>query len=82
MCSSLVMKIARRYGAAVNSPAMPNWWKGGRSWWSAYALATILICRPPVELISHIYQLFVNDAAVAVYTPHFVVRLMLGEVLS
>lgn len=36
----------------------------------------------PVELISHIYQLFVADGTVAVYTPHFMVRLMVSEVLS
>ncbi len=45
--------------------------------WQRYSFADL-----PVELISHIYQLFVEDVAVAVYTPHFVVRLMLGEVLS
>lgn len=45
--------------------------------WQRYSFADL-----PVELISHIYQLFVQDTAVAVYTPHFVVRLMLGEVLS
>ncbi len=45
--------------------------------WKRYSFADL-----PVELISHIYQLFVNDAAVSVYTPHLVVRLMLGEVLS
>jgi len=36
----------------------------------------------PVELISHIYQLFVKDAASSVYTPPALVRLMLGEALS
>ena len=45
--------------------------------WERYSFADL-----PVELISHIYQLFVSDASMAVYTPHFVVRLMLGEVLS
>jgi hypothetical protein len=45
--------------------------------WQRYSFADL-----PVELISHIYQLFVEDKAVAVYTPHFVVRLMLGEVLN
>ena len=45
--------------------------------WQLYSFADL-----PVELISHIYQLFVKDTSVAVYTPHFVVRLMLGEVLS
>jgi hypothetical protein len=50
---------------------------GQRTLWQRYSFADL-----PVELISHIYQLFVKDASVAVYTPHFVVRLMLGEVLS
>lgn len=50
---------------------------GQRTLWQRYSFADL-----PVELISHIYQLFVEDADVAVYTPHFVVRLMLSEVLS
>lgn len=50
---------------------------GQRTLWQRYSFADL-----PVELISHIYQLFVGDTSVAVYTPHFVVRLMLGEVLS
>ncbi len=45
--------------------------------WKRYSFADL-----PVELISHIYQLFVKDTDVAVYTPHFVVRMMLGEVLN
>lgn len=45
--------------------------------WQRYSFADL-----PVELISHIYQLFVKDPATAVYTPHFVVRLILGEILS
>lgn len=45
--------------------------------WQRYSFADL-----PIEFISHIYQLFVEDKAVAVYTPHFVVRLLLGEVLS
>lgn len=45
--------------------------------WNLYSFADL-----PVELISHIYQLFVQDSSVAVYTPQFLVRLMLGEVLS
>lgn len=36
----------------------------------------------PVELISNIYQLFVNDKSTAVYTPPALVRLMLEETLS
>lgn len=50
---------------------------GQLSLWQRYSFADL-----PVELISHIYQLFVKDSNVAVYTPHFVVRMMLGEVLS
>jgi len=45
--------------------------------WQRYSFADL-----PVELISHIYQLFVKDSSVAVYTPPFLVRFMLGEVLS
>ena len=45
--------------------------------WQRYSFADL-----PVELISHIYQLFVKDTSVAVYTPPFLVRLMLSEVLS
>ncbi len=45
--------------------------------WERYSFADL-----PVELISHVYQLFVSDSSVAVYTPPFLVRLMLGEVLS
>ncbi|MCB9182991.1 MAG: SAM-dependent DNA methyltransferase [Flavobacteriales bacterium] len=45
--------------------------------WDKYSFADL-----PVELMSHIYQLFVTDKTEAVYTPHFVVRLMVGEALS
>lgn len=52
--------------------------RGGQlTLWQRYSFADL-----PVELISHIYQLFVKDKDVAVYTPHFLVRMMLGEVLS
>lgn len=50
---------------------------GQRTLWQRYSFADL-----PIELISHIYQLFVKDASQAVYTPPFLVRLMLGEVLS
>lgn len=36
----------------------------------------------PVELISHIYQLFVEDKSTCVYTPPFLARLMLEEALT
>jgi hypothetical protein len=45
--------------------------------WELYSFKDL-----PVELISHIYQLFVNDSSTAVYTPPFLVRLMLDEALS
>ena len=45
--------------------------------WQLYSFKDL-----PVELISHIYQLFVKDTATSVYTPPFLVRLMLEEVLS
>ncbi len=35
----------------------------------------------PVELIGHIYQVFVRDSDSSVYTPAFLVRLMLEEAL-
>jgi N-6 DNA methylase len=45
--------------------------------WQLYSFRDL-----PVELISHIYQLFVTDSDTSVYTPPFVVRLMLDEALS
>jgi hypothetical protein len=45
--------------------------------WQLYSFKDL-----PVELISHIYQLFVTDKDTSVYTPPFLVRLMLEEVLS
>jgi hypothetical protein len=50
---------------------------GQRTLWQRYSFADL-----PIELISHIYQLFVKDTSQAIYTPPFLVRLMLGEVLS
>ncbi len=50
---------------------------GQLSLWKLYSFKDL-----PVELISHIYQLFVKDADVSVYTPPFLVRLMLEESLS
>ncbi|MHB1015306.1 MAG: HsdM family class I SAM-dependent methyltransferase [Desulfurivibrionaceae bacterium] len=63
-----------RYADLVEGRQEPG---GQLTLWQRYSFADL-----PVELISHIYQLFVKDTTVAVYTPHFVVRLMLGEVLS
>jgi hypothetical protein len=52
--------------------------KGGQlTLWRLYSFQDL-----PVELISHVYQIFVKDNAEAVYTPPFLVRLMLDEVLG
>jgi N-6 DNA Methylase len=45
--------------------------------WQLYSFKDL-----PVELISHIYQIFVHDSDTSVYTPPFLVRLMLEEALS
>jgi hypothetical protein len=45
--------------------------------WQLYSFKDL-----PVELISHIYQIFVKDSDSSVYTPPFLVRLMLEETLS
>jgi len=50
---------------------------GQLSLWKLYSFKDL-----PVELISHIYELFVKDADSSVYTPPFLVRLMLEEALS
>jgi hypothetical protein len=50
---------------------------GQGSFWRLYSFADL-----PVELISNIYQLFVEDKASSIYTPPALVRLMLDEALS
>jgi len=45
--------------------------------WQLYSFKDL-----PVELISHVYQIFVSDSDSSVYTPPFLVRLMLEETLS
>lgn len=50
---------------------------GQLSLWQLYSFKDL-----PVELISHIYQIFVKDSETSVYTPPFLVRLMLEEALS
>ncbi len=67
-------KQLARYARLVEGRQEPS---GQLTLWQRYSFADL-----PVELISHIYQLFVKDTTVAVYTPHFIVRLLLGEVLS
>ncbi len=52
--------------------------KGGQlTLWQRYSFKDL-----PVELISHVYQLFVKDIDSSVYTPPSLVRLMLDEALS
>jgi len=50
---------------------------GQLSLWKRYSFEDL-----PVGLISQVYQLFVKDPGTAVYTPPFLVRLMLDEALS
>lgn len=45
--------------------------------WELYSFKDL-----PIELISHIYQMFVQDSESSVYTPPFMVRLMLEEAMS
>lgn len=50
---------------------------GQLSLWALYSFRDL-----PVEVISHIYQLFVTDTESSVYTPPSLVRLVLDEALS
>ncbi|WP_212742886.1 N-6 DNA methylase [Sphingomonas sp. 2SG] len=50
---------------------------GQLSFWRSYSFRDL-----PVELISHIYQLFVSNTKSSVYTPPALVRLLLDETLS
>ena len=50
---------------------------GQLNFWKLYSFKDL-----PIELISHIYQLFVTDAETSVYTPPPLVRLILDEALS
>jgi len=63
-----------RFAKLVEAHEEPG---GQLTLWEIYSFKDL-----PVELISHIYQLFVNDSDTAVYTPPFLVRLMLEEALS
>ncbi len=51
--------------------------RGQGSFWRLYSFRDL-----PVELISNIYQLFVEDKDSSIYTPPALVRLMLDEALS
>lgn len=50
---------------------------GQRTLWQRYSFKDL-----PVELVSHVYQLFVSDIDSSIYTPPSLVRLMLDEALS
>ena len=50
---------------------------GQRTLWELYSFKDL-----PIELISHIYQLFVKHGDTSIYTPPFLVRLMLDEAMS
>jgi hypothetical protein len=69
--------------ASQNLTAFANFVKGYQTpsgqltLWKQYSFADL-----PVELISNIYQLFVEDVEVAVYTPPVLVKLMVSEVLD
>lgn len=52
--------------------------RGGQlSFWKLYSFRDL-----PVELVSHIYERFVGDDRGSVYTPPFLVRLLLDEALG
>lgn len=50
---------------------------GQMNLWELYAFGDL-----PVEVISHIYEIFVSDESVSVYTPPALVRLILDETLN
>lgn len=63
-----------RFAKLVEGREEPS---GQLTLWQLYSFKDL-----PVELISHIYQIFVTDSDSSVYTPPFLVRLMLDEALS
>ncbi len=70
----LASKELARYARLVEGREEAS---GQLSLWRLYSFRDL-----PVELISNIYQLFVNDVASSIYTPPALVRLMLEETLS
>lgn len=62
------------YATLINGYTDSN---GQLNFWKLYSFKDL-----PVELISNIYQLFVNDTASSIYTPPALVRLILDETLS
>jgi hypothetical protein len=63
-----------RFAKLVEAHEEPG---GQLTLWQLYSFKDL-----PVELISHIYQIFVKETDSSVYTPPFLVRLMLEEALS
>lgn len=63
-----------RFASLVSAFEEPT---GQFTLWRLYSFRDL-----PIEVISHIYQLFVSDKDVAVYTPPFLVRLMMEEAMS
>ena len=63
-----------RFARLVEGRVEPG---GQLTLWQLYSFKDL-----PIGLISHIYQLFVDDTDSSVYTPPFLVRLMLDEALS
>ncbi len=70
----LASKQLGRFAALVEGRTGPA---GQLSLWKLYSFQDL-----PVELISHVYQLFVRDDASAVYTPPVLVRLLVAETLD
>jgi hypothetical protein len=64
----------RKFAELIEGTTEPG---GQQTLWRLYSFHDL-----PVELISHIYQLFVADQATCVYTPPFLARLMLEEALT
>ncbi len=64
----------RKFAEVIEGVTEPG---GQQTLWRLYSFHDL-----PVELISHIYQLFVEDKTTCVYTPPFLARLMLEEALS
>ena len=64
----------KRFAKLVEGREDPT---GQLTLWQLYSFKDL-----PVELISHIYQIFVKENQSSVYTPPFLVRLMLEEALS
>ena len=75
-CDSLKASNSQlaRFARFVEAHEEPG---GQLTLWQLYSFKDL-----PVELISHIYQIFVKDSDGSVYTPPFLVRLMLEEALS